>query len=72
MARASAVPASASTPVAIPLREVLPWLIYAGAVLPSLVSLVGLDQGATAIAPGDVLHEFVHDGRHILGAGAGG
>jgi hypothetical protein len=36
-------------------------------VLLSLVYLVGLDQGATAIVPGDVMHEFVHDGRHILG-----
>jgi hypothetical protein len=67
MARPFAVPASASEPVAIPLREVLPWLVFAGAVLLSLVYLVGLDQGATAIVPGDVLHEFVHDGRHILG-----
>jgi hypothetical protein len=67
MGRASAVPASASGPVAIPLREVLPWLIFGGAVLLGLVYLVGLDQGATAIVPGDVLHEFVHDGRHLLG-----
>jgi hypothetical protein len=67
MARASAVPASAAGPVAIPLREVLPWLVFAGAVLLSLVYLVGLDQGATAIVPGDVLHQFFHDGRHILG-----
>jgi hypothetical protein len=67
MARASAVPASAAGPVAIPLREVLPWLVFAGAVLLSLVYLVGLDQGATAIVRGDVLHQFFHDGRHILG-----
>jgi hypothetical protein len=67
MARATAVPATGANPIAIPLREVLPWLIFAGAVLLSLVYLVGLDQGATAIVPGDVLHEFVHDGRHILG-----
>jgi hypothetical protein len=67
MARPTAIPATASGPIAIPLREVLPWLVFAGAVMVSLLYLVGLDQGATAIVPGDVLHEFVHDGRHILG-----
>jgi cobalt transporter subunit CbtB len=26
-----------------------------------------MDQGATSVFSGEVLHEFVHDGRHLLG-----
>jgi hypothetical protein len=28
---------------------------------------VGAEQGATSIIPGMYVHEFVHDGRHLLG-----
>jgi hypothetical protein len=28
---------------------------------------VGAEEGATSIFPGTWLHEFVHDGRHLLG-----
>ena len=28
---------------------------------------VGADQGATALIPGETLHELVHDARHLLG-----
>lgn len=65
MAQAAALPAS--TPVAIPLNEVLPWAVFAGVILLSLMYLVGMDQGATSLISGSTLHEFVHDGRHLLG-----
>ncbi len=65
MAQATALPTS--TPVAIPLNEILPWAVFAGAILLSLLYLVGMDQGATSLISGSVLHEFVHDGRHLLG-----
>lgn len=59
--------ASARQAVApIPLRDVAPWALLAGAVLLSLLYLVGLDQGAASMVSGTVLHEFVHDGRHLL------
>lgn len=29
--------------------------------------LVGAEQGATAIFAGEGVHEWVHDGRHLLG-----
>ncbi len=66
---AQAVPVTASTPIPlrIPLREVLPWAVFAGAILLSLLYLVGLDQGATSVFSGQLLHEFMHDGRHLLG-----
>jgi hypothetical protein len=50
----------------IPLREVLPWLIF-GALLLLLIYFVGAEEGATSIIPGMYVHEFVHDGRHLLG-----
>jgi len=66
MAQTAAVPAT-PMPLRIPLREVLPWTLFAGAILLSLVYLVGLDQGATSVFSGQLLHEFMHDGRHLLG-----
>jgi hypothetical protein len=35
-------------------------------VLLVLYYLVGAEQGATSALPGTWLHEFVHDGRHLL------
>lgn len=66
MSQAAAVPTTATVP-AIPLREVLPWALFAGVLLLALLYLVGMDQGATSVFSGSVLHEFVHDGRHLLG-----
>jgi hypothetical protein len=54
-------------PAPIPLREIAPWARVAGVVLLALLYLVGMDQGATSLVPGSMLHEFVHDGRHLLG-----
>lgn len=67
MAQSIAVPASIPIPLRIPLREVVPWAVFAGAILLTLLYLVGLDQGATSVFSGQLLHEFVHDGRHLLG-----
>lgn len=59
------VPAPA--PVRIPLREILPWAIFMGVLGLLLLYFVGAEQGATAIISGHYVHEFVHDGRHLLG-----
>jgi hypothetical protein len=32
-----------------------------------LVYFVRVEQGASALAPGSLVHEFVYDGRHLLG-----
>lgn len=49
----------------IPLRSLAPWL---GAALLLLLQayLVGFDQGTVSQA-GNLLHELLHDGRHLLG-----
>lgn len=67
MAQAVAAPTASQIPLSIPLRKVLPWAVFAGAILLTLLYLVGLDQGATSVFSGQVLHEFMHDGRHLLG-----
>jgi hypothetical protein len=54
-------------PVAIPLREALPWAVFAGLILMLGIYFVGADEGATSIVKGMYVHEFVHDGRHLLG-----
>jgi hypothetical protein len=54
-------------PVAIPVREVLPWAILGGLLLLLAVYFVGAEEGATSIVAGMYVHEFVHDGRHLLG-----
>jgi hypothetical protein len=54
-------------PVAIPVRELLPWAVFGGLILLLAIYFVGAEQGATSIFPGMYVHEFVHDGRHLLG-----
>jgi hypothetical protein len=54
-------------PSAIPLRDVLPWAILGGLLLLLAVYFVGAEEGAISIVPGMYVHEFVHDGRHLLG-----
>ncbi len=51
----------------IPLREALPWIVFAGLLLLLGIYFVGAEQGATSIFKGMYVHEFVHDGRHLLG-----
>ncbi len=63
----SAAPVPAPIPARIPLREVLPWAVFAGALALVLLYFVGAEQGATSIISGHYVHEFVHDGRHLLG-----
>ena len=67
MTQAALAPTPQLTIPAIPVREILPWALFAGVILLSLMYLVGMDQGATSVFSGEMLHEFVHDGRHLLG-----
>jgi hypothetical protein len=47
--------------------ELLPWVAFAGLLLMLLVYFVGGEEGALSIVNGTVVHEFVHDARHLLG-----
>ena len=59
--------APTAQPVAIPVNEALPWVVFAGLILIVAIYFVGAEQGATSIVNGMYVHEFVHDGRHLLG-----
>lgn len=59
--------AVAARPASVPVAEIVPWAVFAGVALLALLYLVGIDQGATSLVPGSMIHEFVHDGRHLLG-----
>ncbi len=50
---------------AIPVREILPWAVF-GALLLLALYFVGAEEGATSLIAGTYVHEFVHDGRHLL------
>ena len=64
---ASTRPATTIPVRAIPLREWAPWAIFAGLILLLAIYFVGAEQGATSLISGMYVHEFVHDGRHLLG-----
>jgi hypothetical protein len=52
---------------AIPVRDILPWAVFGGLLCLLALYFVGAEQGATSLFPGMYIHEFVHDGRHVLG-----
>jgi putative cobalt transporter subunit CbtB len=58
---------SVAAPIAIPVREVLPWALLGGLVLALAYYFIGAEQGATSVVSGMGIHEFVHDARHLLG-----
>jgi cobalt transporter subunit CbtB len=59
--------APSASPVAVPTKEVLPPAIFAGLLLLIAIYFVGAEQGAASLIKGMYVHEFLHDGRHLLG-----
>ena len=51
----------------IPLRELLPWLLMFTLLALIAIFFVSADQGALSIPSGTAVHEWVHDGRLLLG-----
>jgi hypothetical protein len=45
----------------------LPWAVFGGLLLLLAIYFVGAEQGATSLFSGMYVHEFLHDGRHLLG-----
>ena len=62
-----AITAPASPTISIPLQELLPWAAFIGCLALVLIYFVGAEGGATSLVAGHYVHEFVHDGRHLLG-----
>lgn len=51
----------------IPLRELAPWMLFFGLLAVLVIFFISADQGAISIPAGNAIHEWVHDGRHLLG-----
>jgi hypothetical protein len=49
------------------LGQVLPCLLFAAMLLLVAWYFVSAEQGATSLFAGTAVHEWVHDGRHLLG-----
>ncbi|MEV5376248.1 cobalt transporter [Streptosporangium nondiastaticum] len=71
MAQSTAPAPAASTAIPavapISLKEIAPWALFAGILMLVLLYFVGAEQGATSVISGENVHEWVHDGRHLLG-----
>jgi hypothetical protein len=69
MSDVAVVPAAPPIPVpiAIPIRQWLPYIVFASVLMLYLLYVVGLEQGATSLIGGHMLHEWMHDARHLLG-----
>ncbi|MET7995978.1 CbtB-domain containing protein [Amycolatopsis sp. NPDC005232] len=62
-----AAPAVATPiPVRIPVRQIVPWAVLVGLLALIALYFVSAEQGATAVFANMYVHEFVHDGRHLL------
>lgn len=66
-ARAVAAPASAPALPKLTVGQVLPWLIFASLLMLATMYFVAAEQGATSLLSGTAVHEWMHDGRHLLG-----
>lgn len=66
MSQAVSAPVPVSIPV-IPVRQILPWAVFAGLLFVIVMYFVSTEQSALSVFDGTYLHELVHDGRHLLG-----
>jgi Probable cobalt transporter subunit (CbtB) len=65
--RPTHAPRAARTTVTLPIAAGPWWLIATALFSLLLYYFVGVDQGALSVFGNDMLvHEFVHDGRHVL------
>lgn len=67
MAYSPVVPLSFDSTSRIPLREILPWAVLAFAAAFVAMYFVGFEEGAWSVVNSNVVHEFVHDARHLAG-----
>ncbi|MCA0179297.1 MAG: CbtB-domain containing protein [Actinobacteria bacterium] len=60
------IPSSVALPTISP-GELAPWAFFFGLIAVLVLFFVSADQGAISIPAGNAIHEWVHDGRHLLG-----
>lgn len=66
MSQTAALPGTVEIP-SIPLRELAPWALFFGLLATLVLFFISADQGAVSIPAGAAVHEWVHDGRHLMG-----
>jgi hypothetical protein len=52
---------------AIPVEDIAPWAVLGLLLAILFLYFVSTEQGAVSLFDGRTVHEFVHDGRHLLG-----
>ncbi|MBA4089186.1 MAG: cobalt transporter [Sphingobium sp.] len=52
---------------AIPIEDIALWAVFGTLIALIFLYFVSTEQGAFALFDGMYVHEFVHDGRHLLG-----
>ena len=68
MSQTSAAPTTRQVEVpSIPLARDRPWALFFGLLALLVLFFISADQGAVSIPSGNAIHEWVHDGRHLLG-----
>lgn len=51
----------------IAVGAIAPWALFFALLAAVVVFFVGAEQGALSVFSGTAVHEWVHDGRHLLG-----
>jgi hypothetical protein len=67
MSQATVAPIPEIEIPSIPLPQIAPWALLFGLLAMLVIFFVSADQGAISIPSGNAIHEWVHDGRHLLG-----
>ena len=67
MAQPTALPRPQPIPAPIPLRTLAPWAVFGLLLALVAIYFVGAEQGVFSVLSGASVHEFMHDGRHLLG-----
>lgn len=68
MSQSVAAPVAGDVSVpTISLRELAPWALFFGLIAVLAIVFISAAQGALAFPAGNGVHEWVHDGRHLLG-----
>lgn len=59
--------ATAPQQISFPIKHILPWTLFGGLICLVALYFITTEQGAISVFNGSMIHEFVHDGRHLLG-----
>jgi hypothetical protein len=51
----------------IPIAQLAPWAAFVFLAAAVVLFFISADQGIISIPSGTAIHEWVHDGRHLLG-----